>query len=96
MEVLEGVWLGGDFEELQDGLKTGNFDPGYCRFFAGYAGWGSEQLQQEFLSGAWMAIPATVELVFDTPPEKLWSSAVRQWGKEDPIYSNYPEDPSWN
>ena len=43
-----------------------------CRMFAGYSGWGPDQLERELASGAWIVVPATGELLFDTPVEQLW------------------------
>jgi putative transcriptional regulator len=42
------------------------------RLFAGYAGWGPDQLERELVSGAWVVVAATGEMLFDTPFEELW------------------------
>ena len=42
------------------------------RMFSGYAGWGPDQLERELTAGAWIVVPATAELLFDTPVEDLW------------------------
>ena len=96
VEVLPGVYLGGDFETLCDCVGSGSVDPAKCRFFLGYSGWGEEQLDHECHDGSWLVAPADAGLVWDTPSEHLWSEAVRRSGHTDPIYCHYPEDPSWN
>ncbi len=46
----------------------------------GYAGWQPGQLEDEMLSNSWLNVPATPELVFDTPYAKRWDSAARTLG----------------
>lgn len=46
----------------------------------GYAGWQPGQLEVEMLANSWLNVPATPELVFDTPYSKRWDSAARTLG----------------
>ncbi len=55
------------------------------RCFAGYAGWGPGQLEDELDAGAWIPLPADEELVFDVGPGAMvWEQALRRAGI-DPI-----------
>ena len=71
-EVAPGVFLGdaecvGRVAEDESGEGPRRF-----RMFAGYSGWGPDQLERELASGAWFIAQASAELLFDTPPEQLW------------------------
>ena len=46
----------------------------------GYAGWEAGQLEQEMLANSWLSVPATPEIVFDTPFADRWDSAARTLG----------------
>lgn len=46
----------------------------------GYAGWGAGQLEEEIRQNAWLTVPASRELVFDTPMEQRWRAATRAIG----------------
>jgi len=46
----------------------------------GYAGWEAGQLEYEMLANSWLNVPATPELVFDTPFAERWNSAARTLG----------------
>ena len=46
----------------------------------GYAGWQAGQLEQEMLANSWLNVPATPQLVFDTPIAERWNSAARTLG----------------
>jgi putative transcriptional regulator len=55
------------------------------RAYAGYAGWGPGQLDQEINRGDWYVAPADAAIVFDTPPPEIWPKLVDrfsgQWTK---------------
>ncbi|HDQ13326.1 MAG TPA: YqgE/AlgH family protein [Sediminispirochaeta sp.] len=68
------VVLQKNFERLPD-------DYGHSlRFFAGYAGWASTQLEAELQRGDWLVIPAVQELVFNEDPEETWRQALYKKG----------------
>ncbi|HAI58353.1 MAG TPA: hypothetical protein DCM32_00535 [Xanthomonadaceae bacterium] len=46
----------------------------------GHAGWGGEQLEGEIAQNAWLTVPATGALVFDTDADALWQAAAGQIG----------------
>jgi len=46
----------------------------------GYAGWEAGQLEEEMLANSWLSVPATPELVFDTPFAERWNSAALTLG----------------
>ena len=67
------------------------------RMFAGYAGWSPGQLESEIKRKSWILHPASLELVFETPPEQLWQVILhRKGGWKNKLLSQMPEDLSWN
>ena len=79
VDVCEGIALStspANFKRLVES------PPRRLRFFAGYAGWGAHQLESELAQGAWLTTDVTPELVFDTPPERMWDVALRSLGIE--------------
>jgi putative transcriptional regulator len=42
----------------------------------GYAGWGAGQLELEMGANAWLSVPASPAIVFDTPFEARWAAAA--------------------
>jgi putative transcriptional regulator len=72
-EVAPGIFLG-DASCLNHTTNPAEGTVLRARMFAGYAGWGPNQLEREMAAGAWSVTQATRELLFDTPPEELWDS----------------------
>ena len=55
-----------------------------------------EQLEREFLDGGWFLYPASQELIFNVPSEKLWQTILREMGGKYATLSMIPEDLTWN
>jgi putative transcriptional regulator len=66
------------------------------KMFAGYAGWSPGQLEEEMKRKAWLTYPASLELVFETSPDELWSLVLRRMGPKYQLLAQMPEDPSLN
>lgn len=66
------------------------------RVFAGYAGWGSGQLESELAEGAWIVEPARPADVFTDDPGRLWSDVLRRRGGHDAVLALLPSDPRLN
>jgi putative transcriptional regulator len=70
-ELASGIYIG-DAACLEQAAKPVSGRPARFRILRGYAGWGPGQLERELASGAWAVMPATAQLLFDTPFEDLW------------------------
>jgi len=67
------------------------------KMFAGYAGWSPGQLESELQRKAWLTHPASLELVFETPPEQLWSKILKsKGGPRYKLLAQMPDDLSRN
>ena len=66
------------------------------RVFAGYAGWGAGQLEDELERDDWIVEPAAADDPFTDAPEALWSDVLRRKGGVYELVARMPEDPSLN
>lgn len=66
------------------------------RIFAGYAGWGSGQLQVEIDEGSWYVVESTAHDIFDADPGGLWSAVLRRQPGSLAWVSTRPADPTLN
>lgn len=66
------------------------------RVFAGYAGWGPGQLEEELGEDAWIVEPALPADVFADDVDELWGEILRRKGGAYAVLALMPEDPSVN
>jgi putative transcriptional regulator len=69
---------------------------GSLRIFAGYAGWGPGQLEDELVDGAWYVVECEPGDVSSPSPEQLWRQVLRRQRSELAMVATYPDDPSLN
>lgn len=50
------------------------------RFLVGYAGWEAGQLEDELRQGAWLQVPFSEHVVFETPWDRMWEVAFNSVG----------------
>jgi putative transcriptional regulator len=66
------------------------------RIFAGYAGWGADQLEGEIKFGGWYVLPARPRDPFTSNPSSLWGEVLRRQGGQLAMLSTLPLDPQLN
>jgi putative transcriptional regulator len=66
------------------------------RVFAGYAGWGYDQLQEEIREGSWFVVPASPADLLHPQPDTLWRSVLRRQPGELAFVATFPDDPMQN
>ena len=94
--VVDGVYMGGDFEQLRDLLAADARLTKHVRFFVGYSGWGKDQLDKELSERSWLVSEATKRRVMDVGNEDLWADVLRDMGGSFAPLANFPDDPSLN
>ena len=99
-----------EFEDPQDSPVTVFGDLGFValdeedeaapvrrrRIFAGYAGWGEGQLEEELERDDWILEPALPDDVFADDADGLWGGVLRRKGGVFELVARMPEDPSVN
>jgi putative transcriptional regulator len=97
VEILDGVFWGGNFERVLFLLDSKQLPHKDIRFFLGYSGWSAGQLEEELDQDSWIVSDqASEELIFDTEPDAMWKKTLKIMGGRFSIYSNYPKDPRLN
>ena len=95
-DVLPNLALGHSLDDLLE-IGEGFSATKKVRMFAGYAGWSPGQLESEMKRKSWLTFPASLELVFETPPEKLWQKVLKsKGGWQNRLLSQMPDDLSLN
>lgn len=95
-QVMDGIYWGGDFETAITLIREGSLDLNKIRFFIGYSGWGTGQLNDELKGKSWLTGQATRKLVFHKNIDEIWKDALRELGGDYEMMANYPIDPQLN
>ncbi len=66
------------------------------RVYAGYAGWGAGQLDDEIAEGSWHVVPARRGDLFSDNPDRLWHDILRRQPPPLSMLATLPLDPSLN
>ena len=97
VEVGEGIYWGGNFEQLSVKLLSQELTESDIKFYLGYSGWSEGQLEEELKANAWIVSDVVDEkLIFETNPETMWQKALEAMGGRFSVYSKYPVDPRLN
>ena len=80
IDIGNGLALTSSRDVLQS--LGGENEPEEVLVTLGYAGWGPGQLEEEISRNAWLTVPASAELIFDTPVEQRYDKALALLGLE--------------
>src|SRR4051812_23460795 len=78
--IRDGLYLSTSIALLRDVLAARPAPR--ARVLAGYAGWGPGQLDEELAASAWLLADVDLDIVFDTPAEQMWETAIRRIGAD--------------
>lgn len=95
-EVLKGVYLGGEFDVLKTLINEKAIKPNQIKFFLGYSGWESKQLDREMREDSWIVTKPSVKLLMGKEDKNLWENVMNKMGGKYSIISKYPINPSLN
>ena len=89
----EGLWIGGDFDAMIKYVNSGYPVEGVIRFFLGYSGWDSGQLDEELHQHVWaVADPIAHETTLTLTHDDLWHAMVRSMGPAFRGWQFYPKN----
>tara|TARA_R110002049_G_scaffold24588_15_gene87021 strand:+ start:9097 stop:9654 length:558 start_codon:yes stop_codon:yes gene_type:complete len=92
VEVANGVFWGGDFNQLKDLLNQGILEESDIRFFLGYSGWDKNQLSAELKDNSWFVTENDFDNIFSNDEESLWKNKLLQKGGNYKLWANAPDD----
>ncbi len=96
LPVYDGLYWGGDFAKVKS-LIENNESRFYnqIRFFIGYSGWGSGQLEREIRNGTWVVSKRKID-IFNLNPKHLWQKLLIETRPDLELWKNAPDRPELN
>ena len=95
IQIKDELFWGGDFEALKLTIAEGKAGRGQVKFFIGYSGWSSGQLESEISGNSWLVAEADTKLVMKSGRE-FWKESIKSAGRHYESWLNFPEDPNSN
>lgn len=80
MRVTDDLYISTNSELLRRLLEPS--PPSHARLIVGYSGWAPGQLEEELQASAWLMSDVDADVIFKTPPDKMWESAIRRLGAD--------------
>ncbi len=94
--VADGIWWGGDFDHIKTLIASGVVNQNQLRFFLGYAGWSTGQLNVELEEHAWLVGNISPGMVMQGMESEFWSDTLARYNNKYKAWANFPEDPGLN
>lgn len=97
IKITDTLYWGGDFSLVVRLINEKKIDKSQIKFFLGYSGWNSNQLNEEIEEKAWIIDNANeIENLALNTKKNIWKSKLISLGGEYLIWSNSPENPQHN
>lgn len=96
IHVLGNLYWGGDFDILKQQITAGLIQTSDIRFYVGYSGWDSGQLEREIKEDSWLVTDVDEETVMQDLHQESWAEFVKKAGNRYTVWENFPENPALN
>lgn len=97
IKITDTLYWGGDFSSVVRLINEKKIDKSQIKFFLGYSGWNSNQLNEEIEEKAWIIDNANeIENLALNTKKNIWKNKLISLGGEYLIWSSSPENPQHN
>jgi putative transcriptional regulator len=97
IHIVGDIYAGGDFDQLKVLLSEGKVAQNEIRFFLGYSGWVSKQLNGELKQNAWLvADVGDTKEIMDINNQTLWEDYMKRQGGKYKAFAHFPKNPMLN
>lgn len=94
--INQQLYWSGDYENVKHAINNGYLSENEIRFYLGYSGWATEQLQTEIENNAWNVCNELDFDFFENWENNLWKEQMLKLGGENLIWFNMPDNPAMN
>lgn len=95
-EIIEGLYWGGEMEQIKEMITLNLIKPDQIRFYIGYSGWTSNQLEEELERNSWVVSNEKSSYLLNTKSDIMWAKSLQKLGGSYAFWPNFPNDPGQN
>lgn len=96
LHISDSIYMNGNFELLCEYVNQGYSVKDKVKFFLGYSGWDSEQLNDEIKTNTWLVNRMDEQDIFLNQDELLWKKSLSSLDNDYKMWMNYPKNPQMN
>lgn len=97
IEVVPGVYMGGNYTNVLELLREKTIDQEVIRFFIGYTGWAPEQLQKEIDEKTWIVTSPPEDFsIMHSNDDSMWRDILSHLGGKYKLMADFPINPADN
>ncbi len=97
IEISLGIYWGGDFTKVARLITEKKINEKDIKFFLGYSGWDINQLESELKTQSWVVTKNIYKKeIIEKDYEFFWKEKMLELGGNYSIWSNAPENPTYN
>lgn len=96
VEIMDGLYWGGDIEALKEMILLKTVQPTDIRFFIGYSAWSANQLDTELKKNSWVITKVPMSELMEIDPMDMWEKLFDKLGGNYKYWSKFPIDPNMN
>ena len=94
--VQGNIFWGGDIDSVRELIKTGKLKQSQIRFFLGYSGWSSGQLERELKENSWVIAKVNSNIVLNNRGDDIWKKVLRSFKNKYRMWADFPDSPEMN
>ncbi|ERI85482.1 YqgE/AlgH family protein [Bacteroides pyogenes] len=96
LSINKGLYLNGDFDEIKKYILQGNKVNNRIRFFLGYSGWESDQLDSEIKENTWLISKEDNAYLMREDIKDMWKRSLEKLGSKYETWARFPQVPTLN
>jgi putative transcriptional regulator len=90
------LYWGGQFDVLQDLIAKKLVNRNQVKFFMGYSGWSTSQLEEEIAQNSWLVCNLKENEIMKPQTTNSWETTLLSLGSRYRLWTNAPSNPSLN
>ena len=83
-------------EQIKELISLNMISPEQIRFYIGYSGWTSNQLDEELERNSWVVSIESSDYLLNTDSNLMWAKSLQKLGGSYAFWPNFPNDPGQN
>lgn len=96
VHIHGNIWWGGDIDTIRKLITFKRVKESQIRFFLGYSGWSSGQLERELKENSWVIARIRPDAVMKSRGQDAWRKILKGLNSKYRIWADFPESPEMN